>query len=80
MPGYMGWETQKQMDALASYIDGMPGYSAKWVDYQRGWFNSHGRMEVVGTERYLPAVALVVMRDLPLVWVVVGSGLRLPVR
>ena len=66
VPGYMGWETQKQMNALASYIDGMPGYSAKWVDYQRGWFNSHGRMEVGITHAQITPEALTLPVDFTL--------------
>lgn len=63
VPGYMGWETHKQMDALAEYIDGMPGYSAKWLDYQRGWFNSHGRMAVTIDQPQLSAGALTLPVD-----------------
>lgn len=66
VPGYMGWETQKQMNALAAYIDGMPGYGARWVDYQRGWFNSHGRMEVAITLAQMSSDALTLPVDFTL--------------
>ena len=47
VPGYMGWQTQRYMESMANYVDGLPGYGASWEKYNRGWFNSSGVLNVV---------------------------------
>jgi uncharacterized protein YdgA (DUF945 family) len=47
VPGYMGWQTQRYMESMADYIDSLPGYSANWQEYKRGWFDSSGVLNVV---------------------------------
>ena len=47
VPGYMGWQTQRYMESMAAYVDGLPGYGASWENYKRGWFNSRGVLNVV---------------------------------
>lgn len=47
VPGYMGWQTQRYMEDMATYIDQLPEYGASWSEYKRGWFKSDGVLHVV---------------------------------
>lgn len=55
VPAVMGWQTQRYMMSLASYIDSLPEYVARWQSYDRGWFKSHGvlTIELEGVNEYL---------------------------
>ncbi len=54
VPAVMGWQTQRHMMTLATYIDSLPEYAARWQSYDRGWFKSHGvlAIELEGVGEY----------------------------